>query len=328
MSNRGFAYLNARIRSRRNQVVPEGFFQQALNQSFQEFLRSLSETIYAPDLVGDSLADVDRAVAVHYSRSVGDLPSLVTGELRDAVTLLQLRADLVNLKAILRGKVSGQAPEEIQAKLSGGTLPEVLINAMLQAPDAASVAQVLQLPTHPLAKALRDAVAKTQDPLELEITLDRQFFGYSLEKARKLREPFLASYLSLEVDTINLSSAFKLHALNAQGSAETYLVPGGSLVSAPLFSRVAAGDLGALEALSNTLLSGAVGAKDLGELERALRAALLKKAQQGGRDVLGAGLALDFIRAKEWEGARIRLLARRAFYNLPADAVKSEVFAQ
>jgi V/A-type H+/Na+-transporting ATPase subunit C len=34
---------------------------------------------------------------------------------------------------------------------------------------------------------------------------------------------------------------------------------------------------------------------------------------------------LDFIRRKEWEAARIRLLARRAYFDLPADAVAKEI---
>uniref|UniRef100_UPI0023F09990 V-type ATPase subunit n=1 Tax=Allomeiothermus silvanus TaxID=52022 RepID=UPI0023F09990 len=101
-----FAYLNARVRNRRSQVLPESFFQQAMNQSFPEFVRALGDSIYGPDLVGDGLADVDRAVSSHLVRTVADLPELVTGTEREAVALALLRADLTNLKAILRGKAA------------------------------------------------------------------------------------------------------------------------------------------------------------------------------------------------------------------------------
>jgi len=326
MAGNGFAYLNARVRSRRSQVVPESFFQQALSQPFSDFVRSLSDTVYGPDLVGDSLPDVDRAVAGHMARMVGDLPGLVTGNIREAVALLLLQSDLTNLKTILRGKAAGQSPEEIKSRLVGGTLPEVLINAMLQAPDAPSIAQVLQVPTNPLAKALRSAVVGSPDPLALEVSLDRQFYAYSLEKARALREPSLAAYFSLQVDTTNLSTALKLQAMGAQAS-EAYFVPGGSIVSQALFNRIASGDLAAMEALNGTPLAAASSARTLGDLERALRQILLEKARQGGKDALGAGLVLDYIRRKEWEGSRIRLLARRAYFNLPADAVAKEVAA-
>jgi len=326
MPGNGFAYLNARVRSRRSQVVPESFFQQALNQPFGDFVRSLSDTIYGPDLVGDSLGDIDRAVAGHMQRMVGDLPGLASGNMREAVSLLLLQTDLNNLKAILRGKSAGLSADEIKGKLVGGTLPEVLINTMLQAPDAQSVAQVLQLPTHPLAKALRNAVQGNPDTLALEVALDRGFYAYSLEKARRLREGALASYFAMQVDATNLLTAFKLQALGAQAS-EAYFVPGGSAVNPILFNRIATGDFGAMEALNGTPLAAASGARTLGDLERTLRGILMEKAGQGGKDALGAGLALDYIRKKEWEGSRIRLLARRAYFNLPSDAVAKEVMS-
>lgn len=322
-----YAYLNARLRSRRSQLVGEGFFQQALSASFPEFVRLLAETVYGPDLKGDSLGDVDRAVSGHFSRTVGDLPKLVTGELRDVVSLPLLRADLVNLKAILRGKTAGKSPDEIKAGLVGGTLPEALINTMLQAPDAASVAQLLQLPGNPLARALRSAVQGSADLLAQEVALDREFFAAALAKAKKLRERFLASYFALEVDTTNLATAFKLQATGIPSNLEAYFIPGGTHLSQTAFTRIAQGDFAAMDTLNSTPLASAAGARNLGELERALRKLLRDKAHQGSIDSLGPGLTLDYVRTKEWEAARIRLLARRAYYNLPTDAVEREVMA-
>jgi V/A-type H+-transporting ATPase subunit C len=325
--SQSFAYLNARIRSRRGQAVPESFFQQASTLSMPDFVRTLGETIYGPDLVGDSLADVDRAVSNHLGRTVSDLPALAVGELRELLSLLLMKADLTNLKAILRGKLGGQPPEEIRTRLTGGTLPSSLLTVLLQAPDAAGVAQLLQLPGHPLAKALRKAVATTKDPLELEVLLDRDFFARVLERARKLRESFLVAYFALEIDALNLATAFKLQALKVQVNPEAYFVPGGSLIGPMLFSRLLQGDAAALESLANTPLGNAARARDLAELERALRRILLQKASQGSLDSLGSGLVLSYVRSKEWEASRIRLLARRAYYNLPVDAVEREVMA-
>jgi hypothetical protein len=83
-----FGYLNARIRVRRSQLLPDGFFSEGLRLSFPELVKVLGETIYGPDLTGDSLPDVDRAVLVHLSRTVGDLPRLVAGEALEAVNLI------------------------------------------------------------------------------------------------------------------------------------------------------------------------------------------------------------------------------------------------
>ena len=80
-----FAYLNARVRVRRGTLLKESFFQEALDLSFADFLRLLSETVYGGELAGQGLPDVDRAVLRTQAKLVGDLPRLVTGEAREAV---------------------------------------------------------------------------------------------------------------------------------------------------------------------------------------------------------------------------------------------------
>ena len=104
-----FAYLNARVRVRRGTLLKESFFQEALDLSFADFLRLLSETVYGGELAGQGLPDVDRAVLRTQAKLVGDLPRLVTGEAREAVRLLLLRNDLHNLQALLRAKASVDA---------------------------------------------------------------------------------------------------------------------------------------------------------------------------------------------------------------------------
>ncbi len=86
--------------------------------------------------------------------------------------------------------------------------------------------------------------------------------------------------------------------------------------------------MAALQELSNTDFGRVAEARDLAAFERSLRCVLLAKARAQSKDVLGPGLAIDYIREKEWETSRIRLLARRAYYNLPAASVEQEVFCE
>jgi len=320
-----FGYLGARVRSRRGELLPESFFSEALEVGFEDFIRMLSETPYGAHLAGETLTDVDRAVSGTYRDRVQDLERLASGEAKEALRLLFLRADLANLKAILRGKAAGRPVEEIKARLTGGSLPEPMINALLEAPDAASMAQVLVLPGHPLAKALRRAAAEARDPFEVELLLDRHFLAELAKEASRYGGPY-AEYFKDELELTNLSTAFKLAALGiSDDEVERYFVPGGRYVNLALFKRIASGETEAIDELQNTPLAAFAGVRDLTELERRARCYLLARAARGATDVLGPGLALDYVRRREWEGARIRLLARRAYYRLPAEAVKREV---
>jgi V/A-type H+-transporting ATPase subunit C len=323
-----FGYLNARIRPRRSRLLHEGFFHEALTLSFHEMIKVLGESIYGPDLTGDALADVDRAVTSHLNRTLADLPRLVSGEAREAVSLLLMGIDLANIKTIIHGKKAGWPADEILGRLGAGTLPQGLYSAFIEAPDIASLAQLLALPKHPLARALREAAAAARDPLELEVALDRTFYTAMLRRARELDQPYLADFVGFEVDALNLATGAKLSAVGFKEQANRFFLPGGHRVDMTLFQRLADGEMAALEELGNTDFRRAAEVRDLSALERSLRCILLAKAREGGKDVLGAGLVIDYIQRKQWEAGRIRLLARRAYYNLPPASVQPEVFCE
>lgn len=321
-----FGYLNARIRARRSSLISEGFFREALNLNFPEFVKALSESTYGPDLTGDSVADIDRAVAAHFNRTVADLPRLVSGKTREALALLLVRADLENLKTILRGKALGWSADQIMERLGGGTLPPGLYRTMAEAPDAASLAQVISLPNHMLAAALREASKSGNEPVEIELSLDRSFYLSALRTAQELDQPVLVAFIRCEIDALNLATGLKLFSIGFEGESDGFFLPEGRSVKLSLFRKLAKGELAALQELSDTEFRRVVEARDLATLERDLRCILLDKAKKGVNDVLGIGLALDYVQQKEWEGSRIRLLARRSYYNLPAAPIEKEVF--
>jgi V/A-type H+-transporting ATPase subunit C len=323
-----FAYLNARIRARRSQLLSEGFFREAMSLNFPELVKVLEESIYGPDLTGETLSDVDRAVMVHLDRTVADLPRLVSGEAREAVNLLLMQADLTNVKTILRGKSAGWTADEIMGRLVGGTLPRGLYSAMIEAPDPASLAQVLALSNHVLARALREASKAGPNRPEAEVLLDQAFYEAVLRRARELNQPFLTNFIRFQIDASNLSTGVKLSTIGFEGLPERFFVKGGSLVGLSLFQRLAGGEVAALRELSDSDFGRVSETRDLGALERSLRCVVLARARAQSKDVLGPGLAIDYIRCKEWETSRIRLLARRAYYNLPAASVEQEVFCE
>jgi len=323
-----FAYLNARIQARRSRLLPEGFFHEALNLNFSELVRVLGESIYGPDLTGKDLTDVDRAVVVHLERTVVDLPRLVSGEARDAINLLLMQADLANIKTVLRGRALGWSADEIKGHLGGGIVPRGLYSAMSEASDAASLAQVISLANHLLATALREASKAGKELYEIELSLDYSFYKSALRTAQELDQAFLVTFVCFEIDASNLSTGVKLSTIGFEGSAERFFLKGGHLVGLSLFRRLADGEVAALQELSDTDFGRLAEARDLPALERGLHCALLAKARGGAKDVLGAGLAIDYIERKEWEAARIRLLARRAYYNLTPASIEQDVFCR
>lgn len=317
-----FNYLSARVRARRADLLKESFFQEALELSYPEFLRLLSETPYGPELAGQSLADVDRAVLRYQEKRAQDLVRLSSGEAREAVRLLLLANDLTNLQALLRAKATGQALEA--EALLPGTIREELWRLLLEAPDPQSLAQVLSLPGHPLARALRAALRETQDWARLEALLAKRFYEGAVKQAKALDQPALTAFLALVVDAENLRTAFKLQGRNL--SPEEFFIPGGRFLDRLAFARLAEGDYAVLDELSATPFAPLAGVRELKALERALRCILLREARKKAlEDPLGPGLILAYLEELAFEGMRIRLLARKAYYGLPKAQVEEEV---
>lgn len=316
-----FAYLNARVQARRASLLREAAFQEALDLSFPDFLRFLSETAYGKELAGEGLAQVDRAIARTQARLVGDLPRLVGGRVKQAVDLLLLRHDLHNLQTVLRAKATGQPLEE--ALLLPGALKEGLWPQVFAAPDPPAMAQVLAATGHPLAPALRAALRSAQDPLQVEVLLAKRFWEGALEVAETLRDPVLRDHLALEVDAENLRTALKLQGQGVR--PEDLFVQGGRFVDRLRFARLLEGDGSVLDELAGTPFAPLAGARDLKELERRLRCVLLKEARKAAAEAEGLGPVLAYVREREWEAVRLRLLARRAYYGLPRAQVEGEV---
>jgi V/A-type H+-transporting ATPase subunit C len=254
------------------------------------------------------------------------LPRLVSGKVREAVRLLLMRADLGNVKSVLRGKSLGWSAEEIEGHLGGGTLPQNLYGVMAEAPDVPSLAQILSLLDHPLAKVLREASKVSSEPLELEVSLDHVFYREVLRRAEELGSSYLVDFFRFEIDALNLATGVKLFTVGFEGVSDHFFIRGGRRISLSLFQRLTGGEMVALEELHNTDFARVAETRDLAALERGLQCVLLGKARKGAQDVLGPGLANDYIHRMEWEASRIRLLARRAYYDLPPASIGQEIF--
>jgi len=80
-----------------------------------------------------------------------------------------------------------------------------------------------------------------------------------------------------------------------------------------------------LQALAGTAYKRVADTASLAEAEAVIRSVLDEDARKLARDPLGIGVVLDFLRRKEQEAARLRLLARGKYYGVPKDAIVKEL---
>ncbi|WP_216321233.1 V0D/AC39 family V-type ATPase subunit [Deinococcus aestuarii] len=321
-----YAYINTRVRVMRTKLLDGRALDSALaSGSYQEFLRVLTETELAPQLrettaEGAGLPELDRALSQNLFATSRKVLNFADGQARREIEVLLMRWDLVNLKTVARGIVNGRGADAIlESLIPGGTIKPAALQTAAGSTDLASAATAIAVSGHPLARAMRDGAAAygaSNRLLDLEVALDQGYYRHALAVSRNTS---LRRYLGREIDVRN---ALIARSTRGQALDPNLFVPGGHL-DAGGYTRLAGGDAGGLPDAAAILE-----ASTLEDAEVAARAALDTAARNTSMsDPEGVGVILDFLRRKEIEIAKLRLIGRGKFYNLATDQIRREVQA-
>lgn len=324
-----YAYINARIRAMHSGLITEKLEETLNASSYGEFLRILSESNLGADIgeataAGAGLPQLDAALSRNFFATAQKVVGMADGSSGRDIALLFAKYDLLNLKAVARGKIGGRSASEITPSLlPAGSLKPSTLEALAQTIDLNALAGVAGLNASPLALAFRKAVASlavSNNLLDFEVALDQAYYVTALKEASS---DTLKDYLRREVDGANILTALKLKAQGRTEQLEPYFIAGGREVNKSRFEQIASGT-GGLEGLN--AYAGLSDNTDLSSAETIIREALLKGAKRlYTSDALGIGVVIGFLKDKEREVALTRLIGRAKYYNVPAETLRREV---
>lgn len=318
----------------KSKLLGSSFVQAALDGTdYRAFVATLSQSPYMRELEEsqaryEGLAIVDAAVARNFYNTARGMLNFADGTPRDLIGMLLLRYDVANVKTIARGKHAGREAEDIRASLfPAGELKPVVLEEAAAASDMASAAQLLAFTHNEIGGAFLRGARRYQndnDLYALELALDKAYYKAVQARAEQAGAPAdLKRHLQREVDATNLLTALKLR---GRGVDHDLFVPGGKEISLATFDALMLDSEGsALQSLANTSFDAVVGTNDLNEAETAVREVMDRSARRLAADPLGIGVVVDFLRRKEAEAARIRLLARGKFYGVPRATLEKEL---
>lgn len=321
-----YTYINTRVRVMRTKLLGGRALDAALAAgSYQEFLRVLSEGDFGGQMrettsEGAGLPELDHALSQNFFATVQRVVSFADGNAKDEIEALVMKWDLMNLKTLVRGIVGGRSSEDIlDGYVACGTLKSTALRTAASSTDLQTAASAISLSRHPLAKAFKKGVAAygaSQRLLDLEVTLDKGYYDYALEVSR---DNSMRRYLSKKIDITNALIARN----NKDGTPRPELFVAGGRLDNASYVRLLSGDTSAIPDLA-----GIFEATSLEEAEVIARGALDKAAHRlSVSDSMGVGIILDFLRRKEMEIAKLRLIGRGKYYNLPTDQIRKEIQA-
>lgn len=323
MSN-PYGYINGRVRTMKTALLDSRNLDDAASAvNYQEYLRQISETALREDMgdataQGAGLGQLDAALSRNYLKAIQQLRSIATGQPAQEIEAMLLKYDLQNVKTLVRGVNGGRQADDIVAGLiPAGTIPWAALQSAAQSTDVASLAQTLSVAGGKVGGILRQAVSSgASGLLDLEVALDQ---GYYRTVLAGVRGTNVRRYFTREIDVRNLLIARQLRgaAPNAR-----YFIPGGRDVAEADFLRIAGGD----NSVAAPELQAILEAPDLGSAEAIARKLLDESSRNAAMaDALGPGIALDYLRRKEQEIAKLRLIGRAKFYGLSKEELQKEL---
>ena len=271
---------------------------------------------------------VDSALARNFRHITRSILNFTDGPPEQLIAALLLRYDLNNLKAIARAKHSGRELDDIRSSLlPAGELKPAVLENIASAADLPGAAQALAITGHPLGSAFTRAVGQYSsdgDLYELELSLDKAYYAALFDALDdNPHSNAFTRHMQREVDAANIRTALKLQSAEADADAASLFISGGKEVNQGSFETLLSGDM---QPLTNTSFSDVAETNNLSEAEEDIRANLDRSARKLYlSNPLGIGVVLHYLRLKEQETARLRLIARGKYYKVPREALEREL---
>ena len=189
--------------------------------SAEEAEKLLSDCGYG-DLGGMNASQLEEVLTGRRNAAFDELAGLAPDP--GIVDLFRVKYDIHNIKTILKAEAMGVDPHSLLS-FSGRIAPEKLLEAHREE-------QTRDLPPI-LASAMREAgelLARTSNPQLADFVLDRACFEEMLRIAGDVGNPFILSYVRLQIDCANLKSAVRTLRMGKDSDfLGQALIPGGNV---------------------------------------------------------------------------------------------------
>lgn len=131
---------------------------------------------------------------------------LVFSVLQDGkeLELLCYPADYHNVKVLLKSESLNSSAEHLL--VDGGTVEKEKLAMLIRDRNFAFLPNTMK---HAVSEAI-DLFARSRDPQEIDITLDKACYKSMKEAAEALEEPFLLGYVQLLIDILNICTFIRL----------------------------------------------------------------------------------------------------------------------
>lgn len=322
-----YAYAVGRIRALETKLLAKADFSRLLDaDGLSQALRMLAELGYS---VSEETREYEPVLLAEQKAALHLLGQLSEDE--GLMELFRRRYDYHNLKVLLKAKHSQQELEHAILDLGIVSLDDLAAAVMGDEPSS--------LPP-PLARAMmaaESAYAETRSPQELDIAVDQEQYAFMAEELRRLKNSFLQTWLSWEVDLLNIRSFLRIRWLEENfKSFERHMAPGGSL-DVEFFRQIREEPLDGLAQIFQRTPYGKAIADGISQLkaqesfaplERSCDDLLIQFLRRSRETSFGVEPVVAYLLLKEFEIKAVRAVLVGKVNELPKDKIKERLASE
>jgi len=322
-----YPYVTARVRAKKAALLSPDVYERMLVMEIPQIARVLGEGAYKAEILalGSKVSGVDlielatsRNLAAVYTQIIG----FSEGELRQMIGLYLDRFDVQNIKTIVRGKLFGASPEEIQEDIvAAGSMRESFLVSLLGLATLDEIFDRLDGTIYAQAlNALGKKPTEVQKWSEWEDLVTQLYYQNLLtvvpertEGTRSMRD-----FIRREIDIVNLKTLLRLWASKATLAYDPFVDGGLELSKAGLSEMISMDatalaarlrDFGLTEELSSHVKD--IQTLGVGQLVRSIeKLHLLEAGRYAHVHPLSVLPILDYIVRKDREVQNLRIIAR------------------
>lgn len=331
MGSARYAYLNTRVSLFVGRLLPRERLDALMVQPSVELPDAGDiSAFFDPD--GPDPARLEQTLLMHIRNDFQVLARPVRPKERALLTYGFLWFELMNLKAIIRGKLSGLPEKTVREQiLDLGAFATLPVDELLRAEDAAEMLRRLEATVYSdIARQARRIYEERKDLFAVDAAIDRRYFAQLLSRVRNLggsEQSAAEDLVGRVLDRFNLAWLLRYRFAYNLLPAESYylLPPAGRLLSAERLQVLA--QLGSLEevveALPTELKERLAGVTSISEADNRLDQMMLDAAAKALEDARRpVARAFAYLVAREGEMRRLIAIVKGRRLGLPTDLVR------
>jgi len=237
-SSGNYPYVCARVRAKRAFLLPYDTYRKLLLMDIYEITRFLGESSYKKEInelelktIGHHLIEfaLNRNIAAVYQQILG----YCEGDLNTMLSAYLQREDILNIKAILRGKSYNARPEEIlKAVRSSGKYPEEYWQDIVQ--KSKTVQETIELlKGNDYYETIKTFVKDWElHPAECENELEQAYYRLLLNSVHSRSEPnrLFLEFIREEINLVNIKTLFMAKYESVESDRlRTMIIAGGNI---------------------------------------------------------------------------------------------------